>query len=124
MIYEVARDHCTITFGYFDLFIAVKNMDPKSFYKSSYRRVTHATTMSEVRNLVEIIKRPRSVVLFTPAGGHECDQASDNEKVPQDFETAFEPAGELKVKKNIDNIEKDQIGFLTERTKKKKASFT
>ena len=73
-------------------------MDPKSFYKSSYRRVTHATTTSEVRNLVETIERTRSVVLLTPADGDECDQASDNEEVPQDFETAFEPAGELKVK--------------------------
>ena len=95
-------------------------MDPKSFYKSSYRRVTHATTMSEVRNLVETIERPRSVVLLTPAGGDECDQASDNGEVPPDFETAFEPAGELKVKEHIDDAEKDQIDFLTERTKRRK----
>ena len=57
-------------------------MDSKSFYKSSYRRVTHATTMSEVRNLVETIESPRSAVLLAPAGVDECDQASDNEKVP------------------------------------------
>ena len=48
--------------------------------KSSYRRVTHATTTSEVRNLVETIERTRSVVLLTPAGGDECDEASDNEE--------------------------------------------
>ena len=74
-------------------------MNPKSFYKSSFRRVTHATTMSKVRNLVETIERTRSVVLLRPAGGDECDQASENEEVPQDFETAFELAGDLKVKK-------------------------
>ena len=33
---------------------------------------------------------------------------------------AFEPAGELKVKEHIDDVEEDQIGFLTERTKKRK----
>ena len=105
------------------LFVAVRNKDPKSFYKSSYRRVTHATAMSEVRNLVETIERPRSVVVLPPAGGDKCDQASDetdDEKVPQDFKTGFEPAGELKVKKDIDDVEEDQIGFLTERTKKRK----
>ena len=95
-------------------------MDPKSFYKSSYRRITHATTMSEVRNLVETIESPRSVVLLTPAGGDKCDQASDNKEVPEYFETAFEPAGVLKVKEHIDDVEKDQIGFLTERTKRRK----
>ena len=95
------------------LFIAVRNMDSKSFYNSSYRRVTHATTMSEVRNLVEIIERPRSVVLLPPAAGDDCDQASHNEEVPQDFETPFVPAGELKVEEDIDDLEKDQIGFLT-----------
>ena len=99
------------------LFIAVRNMDPKSFHKSSYRRVNHATTMSEVRNLVETIERPESVVLFPPAGGDECDQSSDNEEVPKDFETAFELAGELKVKEDIDDVEKDQIGVLTEAPK-------
>ena len=88
-------------------------MDPKLFYKFSYRRVTHATAMSEVRNLVKTIERPRSVILLTPAGGDKCDHASDNEEVPQDFETAFEPAGELKVKEHIDDAEKDQIDFLT-----------
>ena len=95
-------------------------MDPKSFYKSSYRRVTHASAMSELRSLVETIERPRSAVLLTSAGGDECDQASDNKEVAQDFETAFEPAGELKVKEHIDDVEKDQIGFLTERTKRRK----
>ena len=65
-------------------------MDSKSFFKSSYRRVSYFTTMSEVRNLVETIERPRSVVLLSPAGGDECDQASDNEEVPQDFERVFE----------------------------------
>ena len=34
--------------------------------------------------------------------------------------TAFEPAGELKVKEHLDDVEKDQIGFLTERTKRRK----
>ena len=101
------------------LFIAVRNMGPKSFCKSSYRRVTHATTISEVRNLVETVERPRSVVLLTPAGGDECDHACDNEEVPQDFETAFEPAGELKVKEHTDDVEEDQIDFLTERTKRR-----
>ena len=81
-------------------------MDPKSFYKSSYGRVTHAsTTMSEVRNLVETIERPRSVVLLPPDGGDECDQASDNEEVPQDFETASELASELKLKEDINGVE-------------------
>ena len=95
-------------------------MDPTSLFRSLYRRATHATTMSEMRNLVETIERTRSVVLLPPAGGNECDQASDNEEVPQDFKTAFEPAGELKVKKHIDDAEKDQIDFLTERTKRRK----
>ena len=104
------------------LFIAVRNMDPKSFYNYSYRRVTHATTMSEVRNLVETIEKPRGVVLFPPAAGDKCDQASDKE-VPQDFETAFKAANELEVEEDIDDVEKDHIGFLTERTKKKKTRF-
>ena len=82
-------------------------MDSKSFYKSSYKRVTHATTMSELRNLVEAIESTRSIVLLAPAGGDECDRASDNEEVPQDFETAFEPAGELKVKEHIDDVDDD-----------------
>ena len=81
--------------------------------------------MSKVRKLVETIERPRSVILLPPAGGDECDQTSDNEEVLEDFETAFEPAGVLKVKKHIhkehiDDVEEDQIGFLTERTKRKK----
>ena len=95
-------------------------MHPESFYKSSYRRVTHATSMSKVRNLVETIESPRSVVLLVPAGGDKCDQASDNEEVPKDFETAFKPASVLKVKGRIDDIEEDQIGFLNERTKRRK----
>ena len=73
-----------------------------------------------MRNLVETIERTRSVVLLKSADGDECDQASDNEKVPQDFETAFEPPGELEVKEDIDDVEEDQIGFLTERTKRRK----
>ena len=85
-----------------------------------YRHVTHATTMSKVRNLVETIERPRSVVLLPSAGGDECDQASDNGEVPEDLQTAFEPAGVLEVKEDIDNVEEDQIGFLTERTKRRK----
>ena len=55
-------------------------------------------TMSEVRNLVKTIESPRSVVLLAPAGVDECDQASDNEEVPKDFEMAFEPADVLKMK--------------------------
>ena len=78
--------------------------------------------MSEVKNLVKTIERPRSVVLLTPAGGDECDKASDNEEVPEDFETAFEPAGELKVKEHINDVKEDQIGFLTERIKRRKRS--
>ena len=98
-------------------------MDPESFYKSSYRRVIHTTIMPEVRNLVETIENLRSVVLLAPAGGDECDQANDNEEVPKDFETAFEPAGVLKVKERINDIEENQIGFLNERTKiRKRAS--
>ena len=54
----------------------MKNMDSKSFYNSSYRRVTHATTMSEVRNLVETIERPRSIVLLPPAASDDGNQAS------------------------------------------------
>ena len=55
-----------------------------------------------------------------PGGGDECDQASDNEKVSQDLETAFQPAGELKVKEHIDVAEEDKIDFLTERTKRRR----
>ena len=101
------------------LFIAVRNMNSKSFYNSSYRRVTHATTMSEMRNLVETIERPRNVVLLLPVAGNNCYQANDNEEVPQDFKTALEPAVELKVEEDIDDVEEDQIGFLTERTKRR-----
>ena len=57
-------------------------MDPTSFFRSLYRRVKHATSMSEVRNQVETIERTRSIVLLPPAGGDECDQASDNKEVP------------------------------------------
>ena len=71
-------------------------MDSKSFYNSLYKRVTHAIAMSEVRNPVETIERPRSVVLLAPAAGDDCDQASDNKEVPQDFVTVFEPAGSSK----------------------------
>ena len=49
----------------------MKNINPKSFYKSSYRRLTHATTMSEVKKLVETIESTRSVVLLMPAGGND-----------------------------------------------------
>ena len=52
--------------------------------------------MSEARKLVETIERPRSGVLFAPSAGDDCDQTSDNEEVPQDFVTAFEPAGSSK----------------------------
>ena len=76
--------------------------------------------MSEVRNQVETIERPRSVVLLALAAGDECDQASDNEDIPQSFETAFEPAGDLEVEEDKDDIEKHQICFLTERTKGRK----
>ena len=76
----------------------MRSIDPKSFYKSLCRSATPATTASEVRNLVETIERPRSVVLLPLAGGNECDQACDDEEVSQDFETAFELAGELRVK--------------------------
>ena len=86
-------------------------MQLKSFYNSSYRHVTHVTAMSEVRNLVETIKKTKKCVLLAPAAGDYCDQASDNEEVSQDFETAFEPPGELEVKEDIDDVEEYQIGF-------------
>ena len=69
--------------------------------------------MSEVENLVETIKTTRSVVLLSPAGGDECDQASDNEEVPHDSETVFERAGDLRVEEDVDDVEEDQVGFLT-----------
>ena len=95
-------------------------MDLKSFYNSSHRGVTHVTAMLEVRNLVETIERLRSAVLLAPAAGDDCDQASDNKEVSQDFETAFKSPGELEVKEDIDDVKEDQIGFLTERTKRRK----
>ena len=76
--------------------------------------------MSEVRSQVETIERPRSAVLLVPAVGDDCDQANNNEEVPQDFETAFEPADEHKVKEDIGDIKENQIRFLTERTKTRK----
>ena len=76
--------------------------------------------MSEMSNQVETLERPKSVVLLPPAAGDEYDQASDNEVVLQNFETAFEPAGEVEVEEDIDNVEEDQIGFLTDRTKRRK----
>ena len=76
------EENCTIIYGYFDFIHCGEKYGTKFFYKSSHRRVTYATTMLEVRNLVETIKRQRSVVLLPPAGGDECDQASDNEEVP------------------------------------------
>ena len=45
---------------------------------------------------METIERPRSVVLLAFAAGDNCGQASDHEEVPQDFVTAFEPAGSSK----------------------------
>ena len=60
------------------------------------------------------------VVLLPPSSGDECNQASDNKEVPQDSETAFESACELKVEEDIDDVEEDQIGFLTKRTKRRK----
>ena len=92
------------------LFILVTNMQLKSFYNSSYRHVTHVTATSEVRNLVETIEKP-SAVLLAPAAGDDCDQASDNEEVSQEFQTAFEPPGELEVKEDIHDVEENQIGF-------------
>ena len=68
--------------------------------------------MSEVKDLVETIERPRSVVLLLPAAD-DCDQASDSEEVLKDFETPFKAAGEFKVEEDIDDTDKDQIGFLT-----------
>ena len=49
-------------------------MDSKSFYKTSCRLVTHATTMSEVRNLVETLERLQRVVLLPPVAGDGCEQ--------------------------------------------------
>ena len=86
-------------------------MHLKFIYNSSCRHATHVTAMSEVRNLVETIKRPRSAVLLAPAAGDDCDQTSDNEEVSQDFETVFEPPGELEVKNDIYDVEEYQIGF-------------
>ena len=74
-------------------------------------------------DLVEAIERSRSVVLLTPAGGDECDQASDNEEVPQGFEMASKPAGELKVKEDINGVEESQIGFLIEEIKRRKQAL-
>ena len=51
-------------------------MDRKYFYNSSYRRVTHAYTMSEVRNLVETMERPISIVLVPRGAGDEYNQES------------------------------------------------
>ena len=90
-------------------------MDSKFFYNSSYRRATHATTMSEVRNLAETMERPRSVVLLSPAAGDDCNQASDNEKVPLDLKTAFEPAVELKVEEDIHDVEQRFLNWAPRR---------
>ena len=68
--------------------------------------------MSEVRNLVETIDRPKSVVLLSPGAGYNCDQASNNKEVFQVFEIAFKPTGELEVEKDMHDVEGDQIGFL------------
>ena len=118
MIREVAGDPCTIIFGHFDFIYCYEKYGPKIFYESSYRRVAHATTMSEVRNLVETIKRLRSEALLPPAGGNEYDQY-DNKEVSQDFKTVFEPAGDLKVEEDIDDVEENQTGFLTWKTKRR-----
>ena len=88
-------------------------MDSKTFDNSSFRHVTHATTMSEMRNIAKKIEKPRKVLLLPSAAGENCNQASDNEEVHKDFKTAFEPAVELKIEKDIDDEKEDQIGLLT-----------
>lgn len=74
------------------------------FYCPSTRRVTHATTMEEAKDLTERMQHPKNVVLLPPAAGDQRDQVSDDEEVPQDLEMGFEPAEELEIEEDVDDI--------------------
>ena len=48
------------------------------------------------------MENPRNIVLLSPEAGDQSDRViSDNEKLAQDIDSAFEPGGTLNVKEDV-----------------------
>ena len=47
------------------------------------------------------MKNSRNIVLLPPEAGDQSDRVSDNEKLAQDMDSAFEPAGTLEVEEDV-----------------------
>ena len=76
------------------------NIKRTTFHLSA-RRVTRGATLAEATELALRLENSRSNVLFPPEAGYQSDQVSDNEKLAQDMDSAFEPAGTLEVEEDV-----------------------
>ena len=59
-------------------------------------------TLAEAADLALRMENPRNIVLLPPEAGDQSDRViSDNEKLAQDIDSAFEPGGTLNVKEDV-----------------------
>ena len=76
------------------------NINTTAFY-SSTRLVTKGATSAEATDLAMRMENPWNIVLLPPEVGDQSDWVSDNEKLAQDMDSAFEPAGTLEVEEDV-----------------------
>ena len=103
-------------------------MDPRAFYG---RKMTKVSTLAEACEIIEQSSDPAAIVVLPPAAGDAGDQDSDIEKIPENPEEEYEPAGELEVEQNIKNeFDNEILPFQKKRkleniiTWKKSATFS
>ena len=76
-------------------------MNINTTFHSSARRVTRGATLAEATNLALRMENPRNIVLLPPEAGDQSDRVTDNEKLAQDMDSAFEPAETFEVEENV-----------------------
>ena len=70
------------------------NINKTAFHLSA-RRVTRGAALAEATELAKRMENSRNIVLLPPKAGDQREQVSDNEKLAQVIDSAFEPAGTL-----------------------------
>ena len=75
-------------------------------FRSSARRITRGATLVEATDLAMRMQNPRKIFFLLPEALDQSDHVSDNEKLAQDMDSAFEPARTLEVEEDVlvDNI--------------------
>ena len=91
---------------------ALFRMNVRCFYENI------KTTVAEKQNYIEEQINSRNVVnvvVLPPEAGDRGDQESDKEEVPEDKEKEYEPAGQLEIKENDADEEKEPNSPLSKR---------